>query len=216
MAIKIEKILKEVYSKPGVKLIYGPAGSGKSLFCLLAIKLRKDKEGKIIYIDCQSSVFPYSRLKQILNSQDLDYIKESIFFIHPKSFYEQSRIIDNVSKLKDISIIIIDNITYLYRLEKGGYGKAYNISKSLMKQIDTLAYISNNLKIPIVISGHIYSVPNERSMKKFEIVGGQILRKKAVWQIELIESSSERKVIIVQDGKKNEFLFRITENGIED
>lgn len=214
--LAIEKEMQKIYSSHGIVLIYGPAGSGKSLFCLQAIKLIKDLKGKIIYVDCQSSSFPYLRLKQIYG-KDIEDVKERIFFVHPRNFYEQAKIIENISKLKKrVDIIIIDNMTYLYRLEKGGYGKSYKISKMLIKQIDTLADMAKNLKIPIIISSHVYSIPKE-TLKEWSIVGGKILEDKADYKIILLNYESKKKAIIINNtGKKSEYLFNINESGINE
>ncbi len=215
----LDQELQKIFSTPGIILIYGPAGSGKSLLCLLSIKLKKDPIGKIIYVDVQSSNFQYSRFKQICSPYLIKDIKDNIFFIHPKNFDDQSRIISHISELQEkIAIIIIDNITYLYRLEKGGYGKSYKISKKLIEQVELISAISKNLNIPIIVSSHVYSTFKENQLRDFMVVGGKILESKSTYKILLSNSGNKKRAIIInsKDNSKAEYFFQITQSGIED
>ena len=52
------------YDKDIITTIYGPAGSGKTNFCLLAAVSQAKKQKKVIYIDTEGG-FSIDRVKQL-------------------------------------------------------------------------------------------------------------------------------------------------------
>ncbi|MBI2546263.1 AAA family ATPase [Candidatus Woesearchaeota archaeon] len=204
-------LLHDVLGKPGITLVHGPAGTGKTLACLEAVALHATK-GKVIYIDCHVSSFPFERLMQI-TQMNPEKLSQRIFFIHPRTFIEQGNVIKGLQKLhKDIALIVVDNITYLYRLRKGGYGKSFATSKALMEQMEMLAEIAERLKIPVLVTSHVYASP-EQSFKQHNVVGGKILERRAAQIIALSEAEGRRKMNVLGETHKA-YYFTITEKGI--
>ena len=63
----LDKLLNGGYEKDIITTIYGPAGSGKTILCMLsAVNMARAKK-KIIYIDTENN-FSIERLKQIAKS----------------------------------------------------------------------------------------------------------------------------------------------------
>ena len=60
----LDRMLNEGYEKDVITTIYGPAGSGKTVLCMLcSINMCRNKK-KVIYVDTENS-FSIERLKQI-------------------------------------------------------------------------------------------------------------------------------------------------------
>jgi len=123
-SVVVDNLLNNGYEKNIITTIYGPAGSGKTLFCLLcSIKVAKAGK-KVIFVDTEGG-FSIERLKQL--TADFKNVLEKIVFFRPTSFKEQK---DAFEKLKDVvdnkvGLIVVDTISMLYRLELGKSDESY-------------------------------------------------------------------------------------------
>ncbi|MEK6827966.1 MAG: ATPase domain-containing protein, partial [Nanoarchaeota archaeon] len=69
----LDGMLNGGYERDVITTLYGPAGSGKTVLCLLcAINVAKDK--KVVYVDSEGG-FSLERLKQIASHIGHDYKK---------------------------------------------------------------------------------------------------------------------------------------------
>ena len=84
----IDILLKGGYETDIITTIYGPAGSGKTNFCLLAAISTYKRNKKTIYIDTEGG-FSLERLKQL--SQDWKYVLNNTIFLRPVTFKEQKQ-----------------------------------------------------------------------------------------------------------------------------
>lgn len=211
----LDSMLKGGYESDIITTIYGPAGSGKTVLCLLcAINIaRKDK--KVIYVDTESGFSP-ERLKQIA----LDYKKilDNMIFLKPVSFEEQKKVFEKLKEIANdkIGLIVIDTIAMLYRLELGKNEDVYDVNKELGRQISYLTEIARRKNIPVLITNHVYSDFEEKN--KVNIVGGDILKYGSKCLIELqITPSNNRRAILRKHrslSEENEITFKIVEGGI--
>lgn len=207
------------YEKDVITTIYGPAGSGKTVLCLLCL-INIVREGrKVVYVDCEGG-FSIERLKQICShiKQDYKKILEGIIFLRPTSFEEQKK---SFEKLKDIvndkiGLIVVDTIAMLYRLELGKSEEVQNINRELGRQIAYLTEIARKNKIPVLIANQVYSDFDEKG--KVNIVGGDILKYGSKCLIELqITPNSNRRAILRKHRsipEQKEIIFKIVEGGI--
>ena len=208
-------LLEGGFEKGVITTIYGPAGAGKTNLCLL---LAKDiTDGKIIYVDTEGS-FSVSRFRQICD--DLKLSMENIIFLNPTTFEEQKKAFKELTNLinKNISVIIIDSIAMLYRLEIGKTKNIYDVNRALGTQLGQLNEIARKNNIPILVTNQVYSDFEEKG--KINIVGGDLLKYQSKCLIELQKTDNGfRKAIIrkhrsIEDGK--EIIFKITDRGIEE
>src|SRR3989344_4707438 len=147
----LDIMLEGGYENDVITTIYGPAGSGKTVLCLLcAINVARAK--KVIYVDTEGGFSP-ERLKQITSHTNTDYRKilENIIFLKPTSFEEQKK---SFEKLRDIindkvGLVIVDTIAMLYRLELGKSENIHEINRELGRQISYLTEIARKKNIPI-------------------------------------------------------------------
>ena len=215
----LDTMLDGGYENDVITTIYGPAGSGKTVLCLLcAINVARSGK-KVVYVDSEGG-FSLERLKQIAShiSQDYEKILDKIIFLKPTSFAEQKK---SFEKLKDIvndkiGLIIVDTIAMLYRLELGKSEDVQDVNRELGKQISYLTEIARKKNIPVLVTNQVYTDFDNKD--KVNIVGGDILKYGSKCLIELqITPNSNRRVILRKHRslkEEKEILFKIVEGGI--
>ena len=207
------------YENDVITTIYGPAGSGKTVLCLLcSINVARNGK-KVVYVDSEGG-FSLERLRQIASHIGHDYkeILDKIIFLKPTSFAEQKK---SFEKLKDIvndkiGLIIVDTIAMLYRLELGKSENAQEVNRELGRQISYLTEIARKKNIPVLITNQVYADFDDKD--KVNIVGGDILKYGSKCLIELqITPNGNRRVILRKHRSiqaEKEILFKIVEGGI--
>ena len=203
-----------------ITTIYGPAGSGKTNFCILLSADVVSKGKKVLYIDTDGSFSP-ERLKQISKGKNLDYTEllENMLFYKPVTFQEQKEVFDKLKNLMtdSLGLIIVDSIAMLYRLEFGkSSDEIYGINRELGRQLSFLSEISRKKRIPILITNQVYSSFDEKD--KVNMVGGDILRYGSKCLIEIKPYRNIRKVRLVRHRslpQDKEVYFKITQDGVE-
>lgn len=205
----LDRFLEGGYEKGSLTTIYGPAASGKTLLCLIsAIKTTKTK--KVIYIDTTKG-FSASRINQLNNPENA---LDNMFLLKPKNFYEQKIMIENLKENinKDIGLIIIDTLTYFYRLELAK--DVDMINKVLASQLNCLKEIAMKNDIPIIITNQIYD--DLKTKDNVKMIGGQILKIRSNCIMELKNYKAFKKVIMKKPANEKELLFKIEEKGISE
>ena len=215
----LDIMLSGGYEKDVITTIYGPAGSGKTVFCLLcSINIVRTGK-KVVYVDSEGG-FSLERMRQIALhiSQDYKKILDNIIFLRPTSFAEQK---SSFEKLKDIvndkiGLIVVDTIAMLYRLELGKNEDVYEVNRELSKQISYLTEIARKKNIPVLITNQVYADFDAKD--KVNIVGGDILKYGSKCLLELqITPNGNRRVILRKHrsiAEEKEILFKIVEGGI--
>jgi len=212
----LNDLLEGGYEKDIITTIYGPAGSGKTLLCLLTLLKIAEKGKKIIYIDTEGG-FSIERLKQL--SDGYKRILDNILFLRPTTFKEQK---ESFEKLRDvindkIGLIIVDTVSMLYRLELGKNEDVYEVNKELGQQLGYLNEITRKKNIPVLITNQVYA--DFENKDNIRIVGGDLLKYGSKCMIELrVGHSGVRKAILRKHrsiAEEKEVLFRIVDKGIE-
>ncbi len=207
------------YENDIITTIYGPAGSGKTVLCLLC-SINVARSGKkVIYVDSEGG-FSLERLRQVTShiSQDYRKILDNMIFLKPTSFAEQKK---SFEKLKDIvndnvGLIVVDTIAMLYRLELGKSEEVQDVNRELGRQISHLTEIARKKSIPVLITNQVYADFDDKN--KVNIVGGDILKYGSKCLIELqITPNGNRRVVLRKHRsirEEKEILFKIVEGGI--
>jgi len=215
----LDAMLDGGYEKDIITTVYGPAGSGKTVLCLLcSINIARTGK-KVVYVDCEGG-FSLERLKQITSHINVDYKKilDNIIFLRPTSFAEQKK---SFEKLKDIvndkiGLIIVDTIAMLYRLELGKDEDIHEVNRELGKQIAWLTEIARKKNIPVLITNQVYSDFDEKD--KVNIVGGDILKYGSKCLMELQTTPNGNRRCILKKHRslepEKELIFKIVEGGI--
>ena len=207
------------YEREVITTIYGPAGSGKTVLCMLcAINVSRSGK-KIIYIDTEEG-FSVDRLRQITASTHTDQKKilNNIIFLKPTTFEEQKKCFERLRELvsEKIGLIVVDTIAMLYRLEMGKSEDVQKINRELGHQIAFLTQIARTKNIPVLIANQVYSDFEEKD--KVNMVGGDILKYQSKCLIELqITPSGNRRAILRKHrsiAEEKEIVYKIVEGGI--
>jgi DNA repair protein RadB len=210
-------------------MIVGPPGSGKTNFTILISCSQAKKGKKVLFIDTEGG-FSIERVKQI-TEEDPQKILENILLIEPVNFEEQkeyfTKILNQITN-KHISLIIVDSIAMLYRLELGSAQKSKisenikKVNREIAKQMRILAEIARRKKIPVIITNQVYgSFQSEEDWKKgkekeVNIIGGDLMKYWSKCIIELKQNGNKRKAILLKHRsiKEKEMNFEIISKGI--
>lgn len=227
----LNKWLHGGYETDVITTVYGPAGSGKTNFCLLATASQAKKGNKVIYIDTEGG-FSIERLKQISGENYHDVIL-NIIILKPTKFSEQQEAFNTMQKeirdKKNIGLIVVDGMTMLYRLELATAAKSADkkkineVNSLLANQLRTLAEISRKHNIPVLVTNQVYSEflsqkeIDECKERKVCMVGGDILKYWSKCIIEIQNKQGKRKAILRKSRSlpEKELEFNITGKGIE-
>ena len=225
----LNKWLYGGYEKDVITMIAGPAGSGKTNFSILAACSQAKKGNKVIFMDTEGG-FSVERVKQIVGENYLGVL-ENLFLLEPVSFEEQKK---DFSKLlvqlkKDhVSLIVIDGMAMLYRLELGDAiqtkdeDKIKQVNREVAKQMRVLAEIARKRNIPVIITNQVYEAfVSEEDWKKgikgkVNLVGGDLLQYWCKCILELENRQGKRKVKLLKHRslENKEMFFDIRNKGI--
>jgi len=137
--------------------VYGEAGSGKTNVCLQAARECTSVGKKVAFIDSEG--VSLERLKQICkNGYDFKKIFDNILFFSPNSFESQEKIIYDVIKTKNISLIIIDTLNLFYRINLEEDKEA--TMRSFLRQMANLQMAAREKDIFILVAEQVYTDKN--------------------------------------------------------
>ena len=215
----LDIMLNGGYEKDIITTIYGPAGSGKTVLCLLCSIIVARTGKKVVYVDSEGG-FSIERLKQLYSytSQDYKNILNNIIFLKPTRFEEQKKSFEKLKELVNdkIGLIIVDSIAMLYRLELGKGEDVQEVNRELGRQIAYLTEIARKNTIPVLITNQVYTDFDEKD--KVNIVGGDILKYGSKCLIELqITPNGNRRAVLRKHrsiAEEKEIIFKIIEGGI--
>jgi len=196
----LNKFLYGGWEKDIITTVYGPAGTGKTNLCVLAAVSQAKKNNKVIFIDTEGG-FSIERVKQIAG-EDYESVLKNIFLLKPVNFDEQERAFSQMLKeLLGVSLIIVDGMTMLYRLDlaeaikEKSENKIREINSKLARQLRILAEIARTKNISVIVSNQVYSefLSDEQlragKEKTVSMVGGDLLK---YWSKCLVELKNER------------------------
>jgi len=178
------------FDRGALTAIYGGPGTGKTCLCLMACVEAAADGGKIVYIDTESS-FSVERVKQLLgNRMPMDKFLKAVEIVEPDTLDRQAEAIESLSS-KDCSLIVVDSLVSLYRLEYSNQDEVLAASRKLSKQLASLAILAKRKGIPVIVTAHTYK---NRTTGADEMLGGEVLKywSKAILFLERTDKMSER------------------------
>lgn len=213
------------YEKDVITTLYGPAGSGKSNFCIMAAVRQAAIGKKVIFIDTEGG-FSVERMGQLASPDAM----KNIFLIKVTSFAEQIEAFKKLISLAkgEIGLIVVDSIVMLYRLEINEASqsrddeKAKEINHNLAMQMRILNEISRKKEIPVLVTDQVYSkfLSKEEfaagKEKQVAMIGGDIIKYWSKCIIELQNLGRKRKAIVRKHRSlpEKEIQFEIIDSGI--
>lgn len=150
--------------------IYGAAGSGKTSIALQCALGCVSKGGKVVYVVADSS-FPRKRFLQISRRfGGLDLCK--FLLLSPRSFSEQSNIIDSIEMLvkEGVQLIVFDSVGSLYRYAMS-LDREENVyfSMELCRQMAMLLHVAERSDVAVMIlnqaRGVLAKMPRQASLQ---------------------------------------------------
>ncbi|MBU2052673.1 MAG: DNA repair and recombination protein RadB [Nanoarchaeota archaeon] len=217
------------YEKGVITMLAGTPGSGKTNLAILASCSQAKKGNKVIFVDTEGG-FSVERVKQVVGENHQEILK-NILLLEPTSFEEQKKafasLLESVKK-KHVSLIVVDGMAMLYRLELGDAVKTKDsenvreVNREMAKQMRLLAEISRKQNIAIIITNQVYgSFVSEEDWKKgvqkeMNIVGGDLLKYWSKCIIELKNNGGKRKAVLLKHRSlpQKEMSFEIREKGV--
>ena len=217
------------YEKDVITMIAGPPGSGKTNLAILVSCSQSKKGNKVIFVDTEGG-FSSDRVKQIVG-ENYEEVLRNILLLEPTSFEEQKKLFDNLlNKVKKnhVSLIIIDGIAMLYRLELGDAAEQKDdneikkVNREVANQMRILAEISRKQNLPILITNQVYSDFLTRDelrrgvIKDVRLVGGDLFKYWSKCIIELRNEKNRKKAVLLKHRSlpEKEFSFEIRNKGI--
>ena len=217
------------YEKDVITMIAGPPGSGKTNLGLLVSCSQAKKDNKVIFIDTEGG-FSSERVKQLVG-EECEKVLENILLLEPTNFEEQKKAFEKLFaqvKKGHVSLIVIDGMAMLYRLELGDAQKSGNsenikkINGEIVKQMRDLAEIVRKQNIPIIITNQVYmGFLSEEDWKKgvqreTNLVGGDLFKYWSKCIIELKNESGKKKAVLLKHRSlpQKEMNFEIRDRGI--
>lgn len=207
----LNKFLFGGYETDIITTIYGPGGSGKTNLCTLVAVSQAKKGNKVVYVDTEGG-FSTERVYQISNEprEKTDDILKNILLLKPTSFKEQEKDFEKLLefvKKGDISLIIIDSIAMLYRLELASAiktkkdSKIREVNSNLASQLRKLNEIARKQNIPIIVTNQVYSIFNQNAEgaeeeKQVSMVGGDLLKYWSKCILELKRGQNKRTLLL--------------------
>ncbi len=217
------------YETDIITMIAGSPGSGKTNLGILVSCSQAKKGNKVIFVDSEGG-FSTERVKQIVGKENSEKILENILILNPVSFEEQKKDfikLLGLVKKEQISLIVIDGMAMLYRLElgdavKSGEDEIKEINREVAKQMRILAEIARKQNIPVIITNQVYSeFLSEEDLKKgvqktTNIVGGDLFKYWSKCIIELKENNGKRKAVLLKHRSlpQKEMEFVIKNEGV--
>jgi DNA repair protein RadB len=216
------------YEKGIITMIAGPPGSGKTNFVILTACSQAKKGNKVIFIDTEGG-FSSDRVKQIIG-ENFENVLRNVLLITPSSFDEQSKFFMTLNeklKKEQVTLIIVDGMAMLYRLELGdarkeGDENIKKVNREVAKQMKILSEVSKKQNIPVIITNQVYhDFLSEEELKKgikreVNIVGGDLFQYWSKCIIELKNERGKRKAILLKHRSlpQKELAFEIKKDGI--
>lgn len=217
----LDKWLCGGYERGIVTMIVGPPASGKSNFAVLAA-CSCARSGKVIFVDTEGG-FSIERVKQIVGDS-YENVLSNIMIFSPTDFSEQKGSFEKLNsylKKGNVSMVIVDSIAMLYRLERGGANdeRVSEINYSISTQMKDLVAIARKRDIPVLVTNQVYFEFLKEfdlgSPRKMGIVGGDVFR---YWSKCIIELRSRggrsAKLLKHRSLGDREFDFEIRDAGI--
>ncbi|MEM2843004.1 MAG: ATPase domain-containing protein [Candidatus Bathyarchaeia archaeon] len=159
-SLSLNKLLNGGFALKELTLIYGEASTGKTTLVLQTAIEAAKTQWKTIYIDVDLSFTP-QRFIQIagLNKSEAS---SNIFVFSPRSFLEQTCIIENLENYlsKSFALIIVDSITTLYRLEASTLEERFTLNRALNRQLAYLAELAKKHELTVLLTSQVHSLLN--------------------------------------------------------
>ena len=214
----LDNVLKGGFRTGEVSLIYGEASTGKTTLALSCVlnHLRSDSWAKAYYIDSDQKLSTM-RLTQVADGED--HLLERLLIWKPRSFSEQTELIEGLHQLlpEGKTSIVVDTMTGMYRLEAGDSKKTFATNKELNRQLGFLSEAAKTKGAAILILGQVHSILGA-DPSQVEPVARRLLTywSDVVLRLEPTSIKSVRQAAVEKPEASGTCRFRLGEEGIKE
>ncbi|HZD13331.1 MAG TPA: hypothetical protein VE177_07430, partial [Candidatus Binatus sp.] len=195
--------------------VYGKANAGKTIVAMSSAIEAAKTGARVFYVDADRS-FSTQRLPV------QPELLERILLFQPEDFREQTRIIESMENLvgDQRTLIVIDSVTTLYRVDSVGTREAVLHNRELNRQLAYLADLVARYDVTVLLTGQVHSHP-EGGFWTTEPVADRTLRHWArlVLRLRQTKERDVREGMLeklhgrdIEDGPRE--YFRISDTGI--
>ncbi len=204
-----------------VTLVYGEPSTGKTSLAIQCAVVCAERSLKTIFIDSDNTFSP-TRLAQIAGNK-LERVSQLIFVFKPRSFQEQSSLIEALPNynLNGIALIAVDTVTALYRAELGSTENIFALNMELNWQLAYLNELARTYGIAVLLTGQVHSMVRGELEGKVEPVANRLLK---FWSQKIIrlktaaDSTAKEAVLEKENEPQTRKLIRcpyiLVDNGI--
>ena len=182
--------------------------------------------GKAIYIDTESTFRP-ERIKPIAERYGLDGAAalENILVARAFTHEHQMHLLSQTAaKMAEdqFSLLVIDSITALFRVDFSGRGELAERQQKLAKMLSLLIKIAEEYNVVVYITNQVVADPGGASMFTADPkkpVGGNILAHASTTRLSLRKGRGDQRICKIYDSPslpESECVFSISEQGIVD
>jgi len=196
-----------------ITMVYGKGASGKSTLCLMCASCLAKNGKRVIYIDTEKE-FSIERIKQIIGEDYVKYL-DNILVFNPKSFDGLDKEVKKLDKVLEgggISLIVLDNISYFYKLELKN-GDAKEVNRTTANQLTVFKELAKQYNIPVIITSQVYE--DFKVKDKVNMVGS-FMQKFSKCLIEMNKEYKRKRLILKKPKEDYEkwIFFDIKNKGI--
>ena len=206
----IDNFLNGGYLNGEVNMIYGPATSGKTTFCLMTA-LHFAKNNKVLYIDTKNS-FSVERVKQISDDESL---LDNILVKKVNNFDEQEKLIEELPEIikNGVKLVILDVLDMHYRFVLRDEDSKL-VNARMAQQLVNLTRLARNNNILVLVTNGVYEDLMER---KATMIGGKMIRNWPKLLVQLKQNDEKEAVLEKDENLESEktMAFKLVNKGIE-
>ena len=218
---ELDELLSGGCAAETMHLLYGEAETGKTTLAIQCAVNCARIGYKTIYVDSEGTFYA-KRLMQIASS-DAQEVAPQIILAKPKTFKEQTAILDSLDEYltEKVGLIIVDTITALYSAEVGGESKeTFKLNRELNRQMACLAQIVKTRRVSALVTSQVRSVFMAQEVE-FEPVARRVLKfwSNVVISLKLTSQSGVIRAVLEKHPQHlhpQSCLLRIVEEGIKD
>lgn len=216
----LDEILGGGFRFGRVSLVYGEAATGKTALALsCAINhLRREPGEKAFYIDADQSLST-NRLMQIAG-RDGERLLERLLIWRPRSFSEQTEVVEGLLALltHGATLVVVDSITGLYRLEAGDAERTFTVNKELNRQLGFLSEVAKTRDAAVLLTGQVHGVLGS-GLPQVEPVAQRLLRywSDTVLKLEMTQTTGVRQALLEKpEAAHKACRFSLSDKGLTD
>jgi len=191
--------------------IFGVSGAGKTQLTLQIVSNSLTKGGTIFYQDTTGSFRP-ERLVELLKTKGLDSnLLDKVTVGRITNTAEQLRSIKKISE-SNFSLVVIDNVTDLFSFEYSKEDQMLEKTTQFAKYMKELSKVALEKKIPIVIVNMMRKTA-DTEQENMEAVISIFTHVRIKLDKKSVNYEGQ---VFLDPMKKNQFLYKITKDGLVD